>query len=48
MRRENMIWHGSFLLYAWIVKEKWGFGEKGDTKVGGNDKDGYGKENKEY
>ena len=32
---ENMIWHWSFLLCAWIVKEKWGLGEKGDTKVGG-------------
>lgn len=35
MRRENMIWHWLLLLYAWIVKEKWGLGEKGDTKVGG-------------
>ena len=23
-----------FLFCAWIVKEKWGFSENGDTKVG--------------
>ena len=37
---ENMIWHWSFLLCAWIVKEKWGLGEKGDVKVGKKDNNG--------
>ena len=35
MRNAKVTWHWSFLLCAWIVKEKWGFGEKGDAKVGG-------------
>ena len=35
MREGKTTWHWSFLMYTWIVKEKWGLGEKGDAKVGG-------------
>lgn len=32
MREGKATWHWSFLLYAWIVKEKWGLGEKVEAK----------------